>query len=108
MSIDTFINDILTLILDRHETQTDASVTRQPVNDTNASKRWPKINLWRVVNSAVLPGLGTKKAILAFQGDPAVNGYDMALGLIWAFMYAPLPSDSAWRMELTRLQSVLV
>lgn len=56
------------------------------MQDTGTLPPRLKITLWRVVNSAVLLGLGTQKAILAFQGDPTANAYDMALGLIWALM----------------------
>lgn len=45
-----------------------------------------KITLWRFANACLLLGLGTTKAVLAFQDNPGADTVDMALGLIWAFM----------------------
>lgn len=45
-----------------------------------------KITLWRFTNTALLVGLGTAKAALAFGGNSIANSFDMALGLLWALM----------------------
>lgn len=50
-------------------------------------KQWNvKITIWRFANACLILGLGIKKAILAFQNNPAVNAFDAALGLAWVFM----------------------
>ncbi|KAF6741881.1 hypothetical protein DFP72DRAFT_861369 [Ephemerocybe angulata] len=45
-----------------------------------------KVTVWRALNSLVIIGFGTAKAILAYNGSPAANGADMALGMVWAFI----------------------
>jgi hypothetical protein len=56
---------------------------------SNYESRQPgkvKITLWRFANVCLLLGLATAKAILAYQNNPSVNAFDVALGLVWACM----------------------
>jgi hypothetical protein len=43
-----------------------------------------KITAWRTINSYVLVSFGIAKAIAAYDGNPSITAWDMALGLIWA------------------------
>ena len=45
-----------------------------------------KITVWRAMNSVVIMGFGTTKAVLAFRDNPSADAFDVALGLIWALM----------------------
>ncbi|KAF5313733.1 hypothetical protein D9611_010091 [Ephemerocybe angulata] len=45
-----------------------------------------KVTVWRTMNSVVLMGFGTTKAVLAFRGNPSADAFDVALGLIWALI----------------------
>jgi hypothetical protein len=56
---------------------------------SNPQSRQPvkiRITLWRLTNACLLLGLATVKAILAYQNKPSANAFDVALGLVWAFM----------------------
>ncbi|TEB28739.1 hypothetical protein FA13DRAFT_1815616 [Coprinellus micaceus] len=45
-----------------------------------------KITAWRTINSYVLVSFRITKTIAAYDGNPSVTAWDMALGLIWVFM----------------------
>lgn len=45
-----------------------------------------KLTVWRAINTIVLLSVGTTKAVMAFQGNPIANAFDMMLGVFWALM----------------------
>jgi hypothetical protein len=56
---------------------------------SNSQSRQPvkvRITLWRLANTCLLLGLATVKAILVYHNKPSANAFDVALGLVWAFM----------------------
>jgi hypothetical protein len=68
------------------------STQGEPVADPNEvigqspPSRVFKITVWRAMNSIVIMGFGTTKAVLAFRDNPSADAFDVALGLIWALM----------------------
>ncbi|KAF6753808.1 hypothetical protein DFP72DRAFT_1069014 [Ephemerocybe angulata] len=66
--------------------QTPETNDAKPCSTCQCKQKEFKITVWRAVNSLVIIGFGTTKAILAYNGSPAANGADMALGMVWAFI----------------------
>lgn len=54
--------------------------------ENRKDRRPVKVTLWRFSNTCLLLGLGTTKAVLAFQENPSADAFDVALGLVWAVM----------------------
>ena len=45
-----------------------------------------KITAWRALNTLILAAFGVAKTIAAYNGNPSVDAWDMALGLFWAIV----------------------
>ncbi|TEB21532.1 hypothetical protein FA13DRAFT_99269 [Coprinellus micaceus] len=59
------------------------------------------------MNSIVIMGFGTTKAVLAFRDNPSADAFDVALGLIWALIAywcgiieAECPGVAPWLFEV--------
>ncbi|TEB21517.1 hypothetical protein FA13DRAFT_1741756 [Coprinellus micaceus] len=66
-----------------------------------------KVTPWRTINTLVLVSFGIVKTIAAYDGNPSVNAWDMALGLIWAtvsywctILEAECPSLVPWLFDV--------
>ncbi|TEB28749.1 hypothetical protein FA13DRAFT_756719 [Coprinellus micaceus] len=89
------------------------STQGEPVADPNEvigqspPSRVFKITVWRAMNSIVIMGFGTTKAVLAFRDNPSADAFDVALGLIWALIAywcgiieAECPGVAPWLFEV--------
>jgi hypothetical protein len=60
------------------------------------AKRGVKVTAWRTINSLVLLTFGATKAVMVSRGNPVADSFDMAVGLVWALMYATLTLPVLW------------
>lgn len=59
-----------------------------PEPTINSPKSTFKLTAWRLLNTLIVTIFGLTKGVLAYCGQPAVNGFDLALGVVWTVMYA--------------------
>ncbi|TEB21538.1 hypothetical protein FA13DRAFT_1741773 [Coprinellus micaceus] len=71
-------------------TESDTTVPFESETRRFSARLWRsdefKIAAWKTTNGYLLVSFGIAKTIAAYDGNPSVTAWDMALGLIWALM----------------------